>query len=104
MRHGTVVIPLLLLLLCAAPAAAADLMQEAIEQKTNADKDQQQKLLNAAKILQGEAPKQEKAFPGPAQQTQRQQPQQQEAGTPPPRGAQGPKSTKPMYGDIIIHK
>lgn len=49
-------------------------------------------------------------FPGPtAEQLSKsggrkaEQPAPGQAGTQ-PGGAQGPKSTKPMYGDIVIHK
>jgi hypothetical protein len=108
-------LPLLLLpllplsgLLLPAGAHAVDPMKEAIQQKAEMDQAQREQLTKAIKELEAEraktatAQKEEKPFPGPVQQTQ--QPQQQGAAVPSGKPAGGPKSTKPIYGDIIIHK
>jgi hypothetical protein len=111
-RHG---LPLLLLpllplpgLLLPAGARAADPMKETMQQKAEMDQAQREQLNKAIKDLEAERPKavaaqkEEKPFPGPVQQTP--QPQQQGGAAPSGKPAGGPKSTKPIYGDIIIHK
>jgi hypothetical protein len=92
-----------------AGARAADPMQDAIAQKTEADQAQREKLDRAVKELESERAKaiaqqkEEKPFPGPVQQAQQPQPQGG-AAAPANKPAPGPKSTKPIYGDIIIYK
>jgi len=91
-----------------AGALAADPTQDAMAQKAEMDKAQREKLLQTAKNLEGNPAA--AGAGGMGAQTASRPPGAQFSAPaetkaqPTQKPAAGPKSTTPIYGDIIIHK
>ena len=108
MRHLLLLCFTLCSLLLPAYALAADPMQDALKEKAQADQEQRAKLLQAASELEQHSGKTlskgEKAFPGTVPPTGALQQGAPQGRAPAQKPGAGPKSTTPIYGDIIIHK